>query len=143
MLLLLPLSLLFSETIVVGTVIDAFSGSPIESANVYFKNSNTGCATNSEGVFMVRCELQKKSKLIVSAVGYKKETFIIEPGQQVGIQVELTEEPIPIAEIIVNDDENPALPLLRKVRENRFKNDITLRQEMRYLLNENKELYVS
>ncbi|MBR1785934.1 MAG: carboxypeptidase-like regulatory domain-containing protein [Paludibacteraceae bacterium] len=143
MLLLLPLSLLFSETIVVGTVIDAFSGSPIESANVYFKNSNTGCATNSEGVFMVRCELQKKSKLIVSAVGYKKETFIIEPGQQVGIQVELTEEPIPIAEIIVNDDENPALPLLRKVRENRIKNDITLRQEMRYLLNENKELYVS
>ena len=143
LLFLLPLSLLYAETIVVGTVVDAFSGSPIESANVYFKGTNIGCATNSEGVFMVRCELQKKSKLIVSAVGYKKQSFVITPQQQAGIQVELTEEPVTIEEIVVNDDDNPALPLLRKVRENRIKNDITLRPEKRYLLNENKELYVS
>ena len=138
----LPL-LIQAETIIVGTVIDQLTGQPIQNANVYYKNTNIGCATNEEGLFMVRCDLQKKSTLIVSALGYKNRKFTIEPEQYAGLQVELEEQTMILGDVIATPNDNPAKQLILQVRANRLKNDVTLNPAITFNINEQKDLYIS
>lgn len=136
-------ALVAQETIVVGTVRDALTGVPLENANVWYKNTDNGCATNDEGLFMIRTHLDKKRTLIVSAIGYKRRKFQIEPGQYVGIEVELEEENTVLEDVFILPGENPALTLMERVRQNRYENDMLLRISTDYSRSENKELYIS
>ncbi len=131
------------ETIVVGTVRDGRTGEPVENANVWYKNTDIGCATNNEGLFMVRTDLDKKRTLLVSAVGYKKQKYTIEPGQYAGIEVELEEENTQLADVFIVPGANPALPLMDRVRSKRAENDMLSRSGVSYTQAESKELYIS
>ncbi len=140
---LFSLSLLAEETIIVGTVRDSRSGLPVENANVWYRNTDIGCASNSEGVFMLRTDLQKKRTLLVSAVGYKRQKYPVEPGQYAGIEIMLEEENTQLEDIFVLPGENPALPLMEKIRERRLANDKWLQQGVSYSQNEQQELFIS
>ncbi|MBR1808941.1 MAG: carboxypeptidase-like regulatory domain-containing protein [Paludibacteraceae bacterium] len=131
------------ETIVVGSVRDATTGMPIENANVWYKNTDTGCATNAEGMYMVRTDLDKKRTLIVSAVGYKKQKFQIEPGQYVGIEVELEEQNTVLQDVFIVPGENPALALMEQVRSRRQENDVMQHAGVSYTRAEQKSLFIS
>ena len=58
----------------------------------------------------------KKATMVVSAVGYKPQQFKVEAGRQAGIDVQLTEESVGLAEVFVVPGSNPALALMDSVR---------------------------
>lgn len=137
----LPLTI--AETIVVGTVTDARTGQPIENANIYYRGTQTGCASNSEGLFMLRTELTKKRTLVISAVGYKSQHYPIEPDSYMGVEILMEEKNTILDEVLLVPGNNPALPLMEQVRRHRGQNDITQNTGYSYDLTEDKQLYIS
>ncbi len=131
-----------TETILVGDVMNAATGEPIVNANIYFQGTKIGAATDQQGSFAIRTDLNRKRTLVVSAVGYHTERYTIEPGTMAGIQVALREKTAWVEEVVVLPGENPALPLLREVRNHRPQNDRTLRQEAT-TAEDRTELYIS
>ncbi|NRD23267.1 carboxypeptidase-like regulatory domain-containing protein [Winogradskyella litoriviva] len=59
---------------------------PLESANVFIKNSTKGIATNSKGEF--KLEATKGDTLSVSYLGYKSQEFVIYKTEQIEIKLE-------------------------------------------------------
>lgn len=116
---LLSIWLCAQETIVVGEVYDANTGEPLSNVNIYLQGTQVGTSTNNEGLFLLRKDLDRARTMIVSAVGYQTERFKIEPHTQVGIDIALKEKVGNIGEVFVVPQENPALPLMEKVRARR------------------------
>lgn len=119
------------------------TGTPISGASVYYRGTHTGCATNNEGMFMLRTALDRERTLVVSAVGYKTQHYRIKPGQYVGIAIELEEKTALLEDVIVLPGRNPALPLMERVRQRRSANDPSQNDNLSYVLNEHNELYIS
>lgn len=119
----LPLAAQVQETIIVGEVYDAVTGEPLPNVNVYLQGTKTGTTTNQEGLFLVRAQTDRKRTLVVSAVGYRTERFVVQPGQQAGIEVALKEKVGSIGEVMVFPGENPAIALMNEVRRHRHDNE--------------------
>lgn len=111
------------ETVVVGQVFNKYDQSPLESVSVYFKGSNIHTQTNEEGYFLIR-NSGKEKVLVFSLVGFNKEEIKLTPGESLGIEVLLTEKENMLGEIFVTPGANPANDLMKKVRENRKKNNV-------------------
>ena len=133
-------SLCAQETIIVGEVYDAGTGEPLPNVNVYLQGTQMGTTTNAEGLFMLRENLEKTRTMVVSAVGYHTERFKIEPNTQSGIDIALKEKVGSIGEVFVNPQDNPAIPLMEKVRARREANRRTISTEK---ANAKTALYVS
>ncbi len=104
------------ETIVVGEVYDAGSGEPLPNVNIYLQGTQIGTSTNTDGLFMLRQNLEKARTMVVSAVGYHTERFKIEPNTHSGIDIALREKVGSLQEVFVIPQENPALLIMEKVR---------------------------
>ena len=107
------------ETIVVGEVYDANTGEAISNVNIHLQGTQIGVTTNTEGLFLLRTQLEQTKTMVVSAVGYHTEKFKIEPHTQAGIEIALREKVGNLGEVFVTPGENPALPLMEKVRARR------------------------
>ncbi len=110
------------ETIVVGEVYDANTGEAISNVNIYLQGTQIGTTTNTEGLFLLRTQQEKTRTMIVSAVGYHTERFKIEPHTQAGVEIALREKVGNLGEIFITPGDNPALPLMEKVRARRQQN---------------------
>jgi hypothetical protein len=110
------------ETVVVGQVLNREDKTPIASVNVQFKNSGKPTQSNEEGYFMIRNRGYQTS-LVFTAVGFKPHEVKIKRGKSVGIQVELEGESIMLHEVMVMQNNNSALELMKKVRQQKKKND--------------------
>ncbi len=119
----LPLSI-GQNTTIVGQIYDSQTGEPLPNISVYFSGTTIGTATNEEGYFLLRANLSKKSRLTVSGIGYRTWHTAVEPGQTAGIDIPLQEKNTQLADVFVMPGENPALALMKRVRENRQYNDI-------------------
>jgi len=104
------------ETIVVGEVYDASTGEPLPNVNIYLQGTQIGTSTNTDGLFMLRQNLEKARTMVVSAVGYHTERFKIEPNTHSGIDIALREKVGSLQEVFVIPQENPALLIMEKVR---------------------------
>ena len=102
---------------------------PLPAVNVRFRGTDYGTSTTDEGVFLLRAPLKKKTKMVVSSVGYKKQTFNVSPGMSAGIDVAMQEQTASIGEIFVTPGDNPALPLMARVRALRRLNDTDWQSE--------------
>lgn len=131
------------ETIVVGQVLDKYSGEPIAYANIYFKNSRIGTASNPEGWFMLRTSETHGKQLLVSAVGYKTMRFKVEQGQYVGLQVELSEDNAVLKEVVAMPGANPAWDILEQVRLHAQTNNVRYHPELVYQMQEETDIFVS
>ena len=121
---MLSLCLLYGEeTVLVGDILSAETGQPIPNASVYYQGTSIGTASNDEGSFALRADLNKKRILVVSAVGYRTERFPVEAGTMAGVQVELREQTAILSEVFAAPGENMALPLIKAVKEHRSSND--------------------
>lgn len=120
--LLLCTRLLGQETIIVGEVYDASSGEAISNVNIFLQGTQEGTTTNAEGLFLLRTQQKKTRTMVVSAVGYHTERFKIEPNTQAGVEIALREKVGNLGEVFVTPGENPALPLMEKVRARRQQN---------------------
>lgn len=118
----LVLNTIAQETIIVGEVYDANTGQGLENVNVYFQGTHIGTTTNSEGLFVLRCQLDHARWMVISAVGYHNERHKIEPHTQAGIEVALREKVGNLGEVFVSPGENPALGWMEKIRARRQSN---------------------
>mgnify|MGYP002349034081 FL=1 len=112
------------ETLAVGQVLNALDKSPIPDVNIFFKNTDIGVKSNQEGYFMVRTQ-GKETTVVFSCVGYRRKEMKLKPGQSVGVQVELQEENTQLQEVFVVPGSNPAIDLMKRVRQKKQMNDVT------------------
>lgn len=142
-LLALGSSLFAVETIIVGEIVSETTGEAIPNVNIHFRGTKIGTTSDANGSYALRVDMQAKAQLVFSAVGYYTQRFEIEPGAMAGLQVAMREKVATLTEVVVAPNENPALELLRKVRDRRLENDRTLHPENSAVLRRTQELYVS
>lgn len=137
------LPILAQETVVVGEVYDSETQQPLPNVNIYIQGTRTGTTTNEEGLFMLRTTITKKRTLVVSAVGYKPQRFVVLPGMQVGIDIALEEKHNALEEVFVLPGSNPALELIERVRAHRKENNPARNREVTRAMNWQNRLYIS
>lgn len=84
-----------------GTVIDAKTKEPIESASVYFDNTTIGTTTNEKGEFTISYNDAVQSALIISYLGFQTKS-ILNYRQQNNISIALQESLNTLDQVIVN-----------------------------------------
>ena len=131
------------ETIIVGEIVSETTGEAIPNVNIHFRGTKIGTTSDANGSYALRVDMQAKAQLVFSAVGYYTQRFEIDPGTMAGLQVAMREKVATLTEVVVAPNENPALELLRKVRDHRPENDRTLHPENSAVLRRTQELYVS
>lgn len=114
---------LAQETVVVGTVRSKTDKTPIQSVNIYLKNTQIGVVTDEDGFYVLK-HTGTENTLVFSCIGYKTQEFKIKPGETAGLYVEMREDINLLQDLFVLPGANPALDLMQRVRENRIKNDI-------------------
>jgi hypothetical protein len=114
---------LAQETVVVGTVRSKTDKTPIQSVNIYLKNTQIGVVTDEDGFYVLK-HTGPENTLVFSCIGYKTQEFKIKPGETAGLYVEMREDINLLQDLFVLPGANPALDLMQRVRENRIKNDI-------------------
>lgn len=123
------LALYASEVILVGDVLNEATGEPIPNVHLYLQGTQQGTVSNEEGSFCLRADIDRKRRLIISAVGYHTQRYDIEPNTMAGMQVLLREKTNLLAEVVALPGENPAIPLIAQVRAHRSFNDRTLQSQ--------------
>ena len=132
-----------AETIIVGEVFNETTGEPIPNVNIHFRGTKIGTTSDENGSYVLRVDMQAKSQLVFSAVGYYSQRFDIVPGAMAGLQVMMRERVATLTEIVVAPGENPALEILRQVRAHRPDNDRTLHPEQTAVVHRDEQLYIS
>ncbi len=143
LLLILSLPVMAVETIIVGEIVDEVTGEAIPNVNIHFRGTKIGTTSDEHGNYMLRVDMSAKSQLVFSAVGYYTQRFDVEPGVMAGLQVAMREKTATLTEIVVSPNENPALAILRQVREHRDANDRTQHPENGMVAQREQTLYVS
>ena len=143
LLLILSLPVMAMETIIVGEIVDELTGEAIPNVNIHFRGTKIGTTSDEHGNYMLRVDMSAKSQLVFSAVGYYTQRFDVEPGVMAGLQVAMREKTATLTEIVVSPNENPALAILRQVREHRDANDRTQHPENGMVAQREQTLYVS
>jgi hypothetical protein len=110
------------ETIVQGKVTDANSGDPIPFVNVIFKGTSVGATTNFDGNYTIKIN-QPVDSVIASYIGYKSRSKAIKRGVKQTVNFQLAEDVVNLQEVVIHAGENPAFEILRRVADNRKKND--------------------
>ncbi|MBQ2068023.1 MAG: carboxypeptidase-like regulatory domain-containing protein, partial [Paludibacteraceae bacterium] len=132
-----------TETIIVGEVVNEMTGEAIPNVNIHFKGTKIGTTSDENGSYVLRVDMTGKAQLVFSAVGYFTQRYEIEPGALAGLQVTMREKVATLSEVVVAPNENPALELLRQVREHRSENDRTLHSDLSFVARREQTLYVS
>jgi hypothetical protein len=100
LLLVLPFTLSFSQqerpAIIAGEVNDAESGASLEDAIVFLSNTPLGTSTGKEGKFILRNIPVGEYELVVSRVGYERQTLSIklEEPESLYYKIKLKPEPV-------------------------------------------------
>jgi hypothetical protein len=110
------------STKVTGRVTDALTNEPIPFANVAFKGTTTGTVTDFNGYFTIETDKPSDS-ISASFVGYLPVTLRITKGKSQTVNFLLKVNKVDLGEVVIKAGENPAIILLRKVIDNRDKND--------------------
>ena len=126
-----------------GEIVNETTGEAIPNVNIHFRGTKIGTTSDEHGNYALRVDMSDKAQLVFSAVGYYTERFEVEPGVMAGLQVAMREKTAVLTEVVVAPNENPALELLRQVREHRPDNDRTMHKELSSTLQKEQTLYVS
>lgn len=111
-------------TTIEGVLKEEGSGEPIVFAHVVIKGLNIGTTTDTAGYFNLKVKEDKiiESALIFSSLGYNSLEFPI-PKEGGEFEVFLTPNFIELSAVEIRPGENPAWAILRKVIENKEKNN--------------------
>ena len=101
-----------------GSVTDAQTHLPVPFANVVFQKSNVGVITDSAGNFVLETKRNFDS-LVVSLIGYRPQTLVVNRGVTEEIEVLLSPTSFELDMVEVRPGENPAFKILRKVIANK------------------------
>lgn len=107
----------FSQTLK-GTVLNAKTKAPIESATIYFDNTTLGVTTNLKGEFTINYTNAIKSPLVISFLGFKKQ-IITDYRTRNNIVILLEETTEALNEVVIYTDDG----LTRKQKLRLFKKE--------------------
>lgn len=115
-------SVLAQQIKITGRVIDEHTEEAMAFASVYFEGTQIGTTTDFDGNFELITK-RTVDTLTVTVIGYKKVKKYVsnEPSQNINFR--LPREEAVLDEVVVVAGENPANILLKKVIENKEKND--------------------
>lgn len=116
------ISALGQVTKVMGVVTEEQTGVPIPFVNVYYKGTNIGVTTDFDGKYSIETK-HATDTLIASFVGYNSSAVPVVHGKFQYVNFQLQPSQITLKEVVIRPGENPAEVLLKKVRENRDRND--------------------
>ncbi|MBD80836.1 MAG: hypothetical protein CL840_18110 [Crocinitomicaceae bacterium] len=90
-LLLSVVSLAYSQSVILGSVVDAMSKAPIEGAHVFNQIENKNTVSNNKGHFIISTDLKRKLKIRVSHLGYSNyvDWVWLRPGDTLYLTIEL------------------------------------------------------
>jgi len=108
------------HVVIKGKIIDISNKQPIPFANISLIGTNTGTVSDIDGNFSLKCTALPV-KIQVSFVGYENKVLTI---QTVGdLVIYLKPQTITLPELTIKASENPAHRIIRKVIENRERNN--------------------
>ena len=110
------------STIITGEVTDASSGDPVPFANIIFQGTTIGTTTDFDGNFKLESDNPTDS-VTASYVGYITRSKVVKKGSKQVINFQLVENVISLDEVIFVAGENPAFEILRKVVDNKKRNN--------------------
>lgn len=123
LLLSLSLSTSFSQgTNITGKVTDANTGDPVPFANIIFINTSIGTTTDFDGNYVLETNNPTDS-ITASYIGYKPKNRPLLKGRSQVVNFQLEEDVISLQEVVVMAGENPAFEILRRVVENKDRNN--------------------
>ena len=109
------------HAVVKGKITDANSGDPIPFANVIFPGTTIGTTTDFDGNYSLKANTPVDS-IVVSCMGYRTRSRKVVPGLQT-MNFQMEEVVTNLREIVFDAGENPAFSIMRRVVENKAKND--------------------
>ncbi len=120
----LPVSAVAQQTTVKGKVTDMSTGEAIPFANVVFSGTEIGTSTDFDGYYTLT-STQDHDSVTISYIGYVPASRSIQANTSQTIHVALKETTTTLREVVITAErgENPAYAILRKVVENKPKND--------------------
>lgn len=110
------------KVMISGKISDGTTGEPIPYANIVFRNTMTGTTSNTDGYYSLQAN-DTARVLQVSAVGYTRKFIMTDTLRSSTLNIELTEEVIPIEEIQVTPGINPAHSILKEISRHKKEND--------------------
>lgn len=113
-LLLLLTQFTFSQTIISGKVFDAKTKEPMPFVNLIIKGTTAGATSDFDGNFQIKTNL-KGDSLVGTYIGYKRFSATVKNGatQTINVPLEILEEGVTLAEVVINPGENPAHRIIR------------------------------
>ncbi len=118
-----------SVTQITGMVRDSLSRDGIPYASISLVGTNEGTLANEKGGFTVNSRANF-TKLHVTAMGYRAKDVDIKPGQGSVVLIDLAPTGVELDEVVVNKGKekyskknNPAVEMIKKLRERRDDND--------------------
>ncbi len=97
-----------------GTVIDYDTRMPLPGANVVILSSGQGATTDGEGIFRIENVPVGRVNLQITFIGYEEKNLpniLVNSATEVVLNVELTEALNNLAEVVVTDGTNKAMPI--------------------------------
>ncbi len=132
----------FGQTKVRGLVKDAETGEPLPFVNVSYKGTTVGVITDFNGKYFLETKKPVDS-LVFSYVGYQREAYSVQPNTFQIINTSLQSSSVQLAEVVVLPGENPAHVLLRKIDNNRERNNIERYKTYSYEVYNKMEIDIS
>ena len=102
------------KTEVSGKVTEAATNNPIPYATVVFKGTYIGTMTDLNGNYNLSTT-KPIPEIEISSIGFKKQVVAVKLNQVTKLDIALEEEVISIGEISVKPGDNPAIPLFKKI----------------------------
>lgn len=118
-----PLKQIAQVTKVYGTVVDAKTKDPLTFVNLIFKGSRTGTSTGISGSYSFY-SVNPSDSIVVSSVGYKKQTIAIQPRTTQRINIELQRNNQTLPEVVIRKGKNPALKIMDSVLAHKDENSV-------------------
>lgn len=113
---------LAQETVITGKVTDAQTGEAIPFARVYFIGTTVAVSTDFDGNFRLKTTL-KVDSVGVAFVSYVTRVKPVKRGVTQVMNFQLAEDNFLLRELVIVPGENPALRIMKKVLENKDKNN--------------------
>lgn len=110
------------KTNVRGIIIDAQTKDSIAFASIIFQHTNNGTLSNEFGRFAIETN-KKTDSIIVSYIGYKKQSLFIERNKNQQVEVFLEPENYSLSEVTIKPKRNPAFRILDLVIAHKKEND--------------------
>lgn len=115
------------STKVRGKVTDAQTGEPLPLVNIVFKGTTQGVTTDFDGNYFLETRAEVH-QLQASFVGYEPQVIDIKKGGFSTCDFKLQPVTFDLEEVIVTLGDNPAIPILKNVNKNKYKNDHNQRE---------------